>query len=276
MQDIRSADLEEAYALVPLRGGWRRTVQGLTILVNNGPVPYCLEQHLAPVHADVVAHVSPRYGVRFTPFTDCAAATRQGFGFQRGIRLGRVKNGDGSSHTQIHLLFQRAREIPHWGWPGYPFVLNMHWLLQSLQGIEPLAWKDEGARQLFMIQTGFSGGFDDTGFPVTVTVGQTCASILNDIMPKSFERANDAIADTFDWFRRPQGHNLMRVRTGKKGTLSIRQEPYDLSVNPADVKIGEGYRLYSDNVGDPVGQIVLLVGLAQVWEELRERQPTTA
>lgn len=276
MQDIRSTNLAEMYTIVPLRGGGKRAVQGLTILVNSAVFPYFLEQHLAPVHADVVAHVSPRYGVRFTPFTDCATAARQGFGFQRGIRLGRVQNGDGTSHTQIHVLFQRARKIPRWGWPGYPFVLNMHWLLQSLLGMDDSSHITDGQSQLFTIQTGFSGGLDYTGFPVTVTVSQTCASILSYIVPKSFEMANDAIADALDWFRGPQDHNLMQVRAGRNGTLSIHQEPYALSVNPMDVNLGEGYRLYSDNVSDPVGQIVLLVGLASVWEELRKRQSTTA
>lgn len=268
------SDLSEGYALVPLRGGQKNTVHGLTLLVNNAVFPYFLEQCLVSPNQNVISHVAPRFAVGFTAFTDCQGAARQGFGFNQGIRLGRTICGDWTSYAQIHVLFQQARRIPGLGWPGYAFVLNMNWLLDSLQAMEYPEWSGEGARQSFAIYTGFSDGFIDAAFPVTATVSRTCAQIFDGIMPKSFERANDAIADTLNWFHGPRNHNLMSVRAGKKGTLNIHQEPYSLGANPNDVELGTGYSMYSDNINDPVGQIVLLAGIAGVWEELRNCQAT--
>lgn len=272
MQDIRFDDVAQGYIIVPLRGGQRNTTHGVTILVNNALFPYFLEQHLAPADKDVIDYVAPRFAVGFTPFTDCLSARKKGFGFNQGIRLGRVANSDGASHTQIRVLFQHARTLPGWGWPGYSFVLNMNWLLRSLQGIEYPKWTNEGIPQLFAIHTGFSGGLVDTAFPITVTVGKTCARLLSDVTPKSFAGAADAMADTLDWFWGPQRHNLMQVRAGRNGALHVHQEPHSLVINPDEVQPGSGYKMYSSDTDDPVGQIVLLIGLAGVWEKLNSNK----
>lgn len=252
-------------------GGQKNSVQGLTFLVNTHVFPYFLEQNLVPVNRDVI-DIVPRHAVRFTPFIDCADAAHQGFGFNQGIRLGRPITGDWANHAQIHVLFQQARKLPRWGWPGYSFILNVNWILRSLQQADYPAWDRERERQLFTLITGFSGGIYDYNFPVTITVGQATATTLCGTTPRSFWKAEEAIADTLDWFRGPVSHNLMSVRAGRNGTLRIQQEPYSLGVDPNQVEPGHGYQLFSDNVQDPVGQIVLLVGLAAVWEELRQRQ----
>ncbi len=276
MQDIRQTGLCEGYRIVPLRGGQRNSIQGVTFLVNNHVFPYFLEQSLAPVNTDVVDIVAPRYAVGFTPFTDCSDASSRGFGFGQGIRLGPLMTRDWVSHTQVHVLFQKARTMRRLGWPGYSFVLNVNWILRSLQQADYPAWDGERAQQLFALMTGFSGGIDDSNFPVTVTVGQTAAAILRDIAPNSFSKAEQVIADVLDWFRGPQAHNLMSVRAGRNGTLRIDQEPYSLGLDPSRVEPGAGYQIFSDNVQDPVGQIVLLVGLASIWEELARCSVTTA
>jgi|GEM_PF-7069179 len=148
----------------------------------------------------------------------------------------------------------------------------MNWLLRSLQDIPYPEWTGEGARQLFAVHTGFSSGPTETAFPVTATISQACARILCDIMPRSFARADDAIADTLNWFHGVRSHNLMQVRAARNGTLSIRQEQYSIGINPDSVQSGSGYQIYSENTNDLVGQIILLIRIASVWEELRGLQ----
>gem|GEM_PF-6364596 len=43
MQDIRFTNIAEGYTIVPLRGGNRNIIHGVTILVNQNVFPYFLE-----------------------------------------------------------------------------------------------------------------------------------------------------------------------------------------------------------------------------------------
>lgn len=269
MQDIRFDDLPEGYAIVPMRGGQKNTVHGLTVLVNNNVFPYFLDQHLAPANQDVIDNVAPRFAVKFVPFTDCQDAAKRGFGFNRGIRLSHPVTGDWTHHTRIHVLFQNARKSPGKGWSGYSFVLNMNWLLQSLQSMKYPDWSGEGVRQLFAISNGFAGGFVDTTFPITATIGQACHQTLVLTGSMRFTKAEHALTEARRWYHPLTPYGMAQIGIGKSGLLHLRCEPWRMT----DDSTGEpGYRLYSDNVDDPVGQIVLLVGIAGVWEELRKRQ----
>ena len=257
MQNIRYTDLPEGFALVPYRSRRTGRVQGVTIVIQHRVLLPHLTDILLPYQKNAdEAH-------SFTPFTSDASAIRHGFGFKRGIRLGRTTVTDTTGNTEIHVLFRREYRR------GLSFVRNIDWLLRSLQERKYPTWMEKHEPcQLFSIQTGFTASGYHVGFPVTVTVSPNAVRLLAAKSSRTFDTA-DAIADTLDWFHGSRSHNMMSVRAGRNGTLNIHQEPYSLGINPDHVKPDAGYKMYSDGTDDPVGQIVLLVGLAAVWEELR-------
>lgn len=273
MQDIRFTDLSEGYAIVPLRGGQKNTVHGVTILVSNRVFPHFLNQHLAPVNQDVIDHIAHRFAVNFTPFTDSQDAAKKGLGFNQGIRLSCPVISDWTRRTQIHVLFQQSRKVPRRGWPGYAFVLNMNWLLRSLQSLEYPAWTGEGTRQLFTVHTGFSGGFVDTAFPITATVSRSCHQMLTNMDKTALAKAEQALTEARRWYHPKIPDGMAQIKACESGLLHLQSEPWCMT----DDSNGEpGYKLYSTNVDDPVGQIVLFAGIAGVWEEIRKRQAPSA
>lgn len=259
-------DEPENFVLTPLLNR-RQRLAGFKLALRTSLWQSFVERGMAWPEVHLVA-IEREHQVRFHPFSkDPRPGTR--FGFSRGLVIDRIE----PDWTSLHVLFRKDN------WSGFSTAANLSWLLDFLHAAPPTPSDEDNAiPQLFTVDPYISIEPRIHGCGVTVTVGRYAAALL-DALPErtDFPRARELINKLWRYHgvRLTRGAEYMQAHTRgreSKNVLSISAAGSCncLGINPDERMLEEGYDMSSHNTDSPTDQLALLIGLAQIWKELRD------
>lgn len=212
-----------------------------------------------------IKHAEDTANISFTRASP-EIAVGSSFGFREGIKVAEI----GAEKIVLHITFHEEKR------EAFSPALNLYWLLEFFSFLESNKDHEEkGPHQLFHISTMISMKHTPHGCSFAVYVSKACASLL-DTIPKhsGFPKAEEFIRETYAFYglRIPGGFG-MQAYVREKGILHLSASGNCncLGENPDNRYLPDGYQLHSHNTDTPLQQITLLIGLAQIWKELRER-----
>lgn len=258
-------DEPESFILTPFLNGKQR-LTGFNLALRTPLWQSFVERGMTWPGANL-AIVEREHQVRFHPFSENPRPGTK-FGFSRGVVINRIE----SDWTSLHILLRKD------GWSGFSTAANLSWLLDVLHTAPPALPDENAVPQLFAVDPYISIEPRIHGCGITVTVGRYAAELL-DALPErtDFPRARELINELWRYHgvRLTRGAEYMAAHTRdrrSKNVLSISAAGSCncLGINPDERMPGEGYDMPSHNTDSPVDQLALLIGLAEIWKELRD------
>lgn len=261
-------DEPEGFILTPFLNGKQR-LMGFRLTLRTPLWQSFVERGMTWPGATLTA-IERDWKVRFHPFSeDPRPGTR--FGFSRGLVIDRIEQG----WVSLRALFCKD------GWSGFSTAANLDWLLDFLYTATPAPADENTVPQLFAVDPYISIEPRIGGCGVTVTVGRYAAALL-DALPEQtdFPRARELINELWRYHgvRLTRGTEYMRAHTRDRKSKSVLSVSAAgncncLGINPDERMPGEGYDMPSHNTDSPTDQLSLLMGIAEIWKELREKLP---
>jgi len=258
---IISKDYDEEFSLAPLKNGQGQP-RGFILTLQTDIWLFFLKKEV-PFYQENIKRIKIEKGLHFTEATTKMKIGSK-FGFRRGIRIASTT----TETVTLHIFFhEKKREV-------LSTALNLSWLLDFFffrKGT--LRNNSNKPYQLFEIISTISLDSHYHGSPVAVNVGSLCSQLL-DTFPENFDfpQARDLIAKTYGFFGIRTEAMFMQAHIRQKGILQLSAggNCNCLGENPDNRNLPNGYTMFSHNTDTPLHQVTLLIGLAQIWMELRE------